>query len=65
MRHWTGLLLFLGGAWLAYAGLAHRRSVLAARVRDAWRRRAIPRGARSATGLRPSFSWGSLTSGLG
>jgi hypothetical protein len=30
MRYCAGLLLFLGGAWLAYAGLAHRRRVVAA-----------------------------------
>lgn len=33
MKHWFGLAFALGGAWLLYAGLAHRARVLAARSR--------------------------------
>lgn len=31
MRYWIGLMFFAGGGWLAYAGLAHRARILAAR----------------------------------
>ena len=30
MRHWFGVAFLLGGAWLLYAGLAHRARALAA-----------------------------------